>query len=179
MCTLYVCSAECRSWSILPNCKKMETNKNKWGENIIWCPRFVISKHVFCMLINAGIDRCITNFFLYFNICLINLLASSDVMVRVWKNIHNIVPCCYMYTSLRHAMHRGLGDQLTLMKNLKWGRRHYNFVPEMPNFLLMTSCRLMIIFVCRRLGGLGGGLGWILDIKGGSKRNHMIPFSEV
>ena len=77
-------------------------------------------------------------------------------------------------------MHRALGSQLTLMKHSIGGRQHYNFVPEMFNFLIMTSCRLMTISVCRRLEGLGVGvLGWILDMNRGKERNYMLSLSEV
>ena len=87
-------------------------------------------------------------------------------------------------THLRHTfmpVHRALGLKLTLMKNSKWERQHKILVPEMLHFPTVTNCLLMTISVCHRLGGGGacGVLGWTLNIKGGTERNLMLPWSEV
>ena len=76
-------------------------------------------------------------------------------------------------------MHKALGPQLIIMKNSKWVREHYTFMPEMLNFLKITTYRLMTISVCHILGGAWWVLKCILDIKGGLERNHMFPLYEV
>ena len=112
--------------------------------------------------------------------------SVSSVLVLLSSHIErfSVSHICMIFPELAHwansvPLHRVLGPQLTLMKNSKWGRRHYNLVPEMQNFPIVTSCRLMTISVCRRLGSAWGVLGWVLDIKGRTERNLMLPLSEV
>ena len=55
----------------------------------------------------------------------------------------------------------------------------YNCTFLLLKFSILTSCRHMTISVCRIVEAAWVVLGWILDLPGGTERNHMLHFSEV